>query len=137
MDVDRNDMTWSDRTDKNVGLRRMEVAAWSAEYVVVLTRALSSADTASANKPEYSAHPAPCQTRLLRQWARSGLWGASVLGFADATREAIPTPDRQGGSAGGAWGDLIFTQAAQAVRLVLLQGTPLWEASLWVKAFRR
>jgi len=87
MDVGRNDMTWSDRTDKNVCLRRMEAAASSAEYVVVLTRALSSADTPSANTTEYSAHPAPCQTRLLCQWARSGLWGASVPGFAGATRE--------------------------------------------------
>jgi len=137
MDVDHNDMTWSDRTDNNVGLRRMEVAAWSAECVVVLTRALASADTASANKTEYSAHPAPCQTRPLCRWERSGLWGASEPGFAGATREAIPTPDRQGGSASGAWGDLIFTQAAQAVRLALFQGAPLWEASLWVEAFRR
>ena len=62
MDADRNDMTWSDRADEPVSLRRMEVAAWSAEFVVVLTRAPSSADTASANKTEYSTHRVPCQT---------------------------------------------------------------------------
>jgi len=32
---------------------------------------------------------------------------------------------------------LIITQAPQTVRLALFQGTPLWEASLWAKVFRR
>jgi len=32
---------------------------------------------------------------------------------------------------------LIITQIPEIVRLALFQGTPLWEASLWEKVFRR
>ena len=34
-------------------------------------------------------------------------------------------------------GNLISTKAPQLVGLPQFQGTPLWEASLWAKVFRR
>ena len=105
MDVDRGDMSSSDRTDERVCLRRMDVAAWSAEYVVVLTRARLLADAASANRQEYSTHGPPCQTCPLGIRARAGRW--RTLGrefwFGSAVVESVRCPRGNGTQVPLAW----------------------------------
>ena len=56
-----------------------------------------------------------------------GIGLADLFGtFVRAAREKQPPQE-----------NLIITQAPNVVGLALFQGTPLWEASLWAKAFRR